>query len=97
MENIRKIFLEQINKYTDTFTNLSSCLLNSIMLGDTLSALQQIKPTYTRTNTKQFLSHYIVYYFPNEVFGETNPIAERLFETSKMLYNTHLKKESLSI
>ena len=97
MENIRKIFLEQINKYTDTFNNLSSCLLNSIMLGDTLSALQQIKPTYTRTNTKQFLSHYIVYYFPNEVFGETNPIAERLFEASKTLYNTHLKKESLSI
>jgi hypothetical protein len=97
MENIRKIFLEQINKYTDTFNNLSSCLLNSIMLGDTLSALQQIKPTYTRTNTKQFLSHYIVYYFPNEVFGETNPIAERLIEASKILYNTHLKKESLSI
>ena len=97
MENIRKIFLEQINKYTDTFNNLSSCLLNSIMLGDTLSALQQIKPTYTRTNTKQFLSHYIVYYFPNEVFGETNPIAERLIEASKTLYNTHLKKESLSI
>lgn len=97
MENIRKIFLEQINKYTNTFNNLSSCLLNSIMLGDTLSALQQIKPTYTRANTKQFLSHYIVYYFPNEVFGETNPVAERLIESSKMLYNTHLKKESSSI
>lgn len=97
MENLRKIFLEQINKYTDTFNNLSSCLLNSIMLRDTLSGLQQINPTYTRTNTKQFLSHYIVYYFPNEVFGETNLIAERLFEASKMLYNTHLKKESSSI
>ena len=57
MENIRKIFLEQINQYTDTFTNLSSCLINSNMLGDTLSALQKINPSYTRTNTKQFLSH----------------------------------------
>ena len=94
MENLRKIFLEQINKYTDTFNSLSSCLINSNMLGDTLSALQKIKPSYTRTNTKQFLSHYIVYYFPTEVVGETNLISERLIEASKNLYNTHLKKES---
>ena len=94
MENIRKIFLEQINKYTDTFNNLSSCLLNSIMLGDTLSALQQIKPTYTRTNIKQFLSHYIVYYFPNEVIGETEieTRGERLIKASQNLYNAHLKE-----
>jgi hypothetical protein len=64
------------------------------MLGDTLSALQKINPSYTRTNTKQFLSHYIVYYFPTEVVGETNLIAESLIEASKNLYNTHLKKES---
>ena len=95
MENIRKIFLEKIQPYTDTFNNLSACLINTNVIGETLLALQKMNPSYTRTNTKQFLSHYIVYYFSNEVIGETNAIAERLIKNSQNLYNTHFKNEPL--
>lgn len=94
MENI---FLEKIQPYTDSFNNLSTRLINTNVIGETLLALQKLNPSYTRTNTKQFLSHYIVYYFPNEVFGETNSITERLIKASQNLYNTHLKNESSSI
>ena len=97
MENIRKIFLEKIESYTDTFNNLSNRLINTNVIADTLLALLKINPSYTRTNTKKFLSHYMVYYFPNEVVGETNPIAERLIKASKNLYNTHLKNEYSSL
>ena len=97
MENISKIFLEQIKPYTDTFNNLSSCLINSNVLDDTLLALQKIKPLYSRTNTRQFLSHYIVYYFPNEVIGETGDIAKRLVNATHILYNAHLKNETSTI
>ena len=90
MENIRKIFLEQIIAQTDTFNNLSSCLINANLIDDTLLALRQINTSYTRTNTRKFLSHYIVYYFPNEVVGETSPVAESLIKACKNLYNTHL-------
>ena len=94
MENI---FLEKIQPYTDSFNNLSTRLINTNVIGETLLALQKLNPSYTRTNTKQFLSHYIVYYFPNEVFGETNSITERLIKASQNLYNTHLKNESSSV
>ena len=97
MENIRKIFLEQIKPYTDTFNNLSSCLLNSNVLAETLLALQKFKPLYTRTNTRQFLSHYIVYYFPNEVVGDTGDIAESVIKSSQILYNSYLKNESSTV
>ena len=94
MENIRKIFLEQIRPCTDTFNNLSICLTNSNLLAETLSALQQIKSIYTRLNTRQFLSHYIVYYFPNEVVGDTGDIAKRLINASQSLYNVDLENET---
>ena len=94
MENLRKIFLEQIKPHTDTFNNLSSSLINSNLLADTLSALQKIKPLYSRSNTRQFLSHYILYYFPNEVVGDTGDIAKRLVNSSQSLYNAHLKNET---
>jgi hypothetical protein len=94
MENI---FLEKIQPYTDSFNNLSTCLINTNVIRDTLLALQKLNPSYTRTNTKQFLSHYIVYYFPNEVVGETNSITERLIKASQNLYNTHLKNEYSSV
>ena len=68
MENIRKIFLEQIEPYTDTFNNLSICLTNSNVLADVLLALQKITPLYTRTNTRQFLSHYISLLFISKFF-----------------------------
>ena len=96
MENIRKIWLEKIQPYTDTFNNLSASLINTNVIGETLLALQKMNPSYTRTNTKQFLSHYIVYYFPNEVIGETNAISENLLKKSKNLYNTHYKNEPLA-
>jgi hypothetical protein len=89
MEIIRKLFVEGIKPYTDTFNNLSSCLINSSLLADTLLALQKINPIYTRVNTKKFLSHYIVYYFPNEVVGDTGNIAESLIKASQILYNIH--------
>jgi hypothetical protein len=94
MENI---FLEKIQPYTDSFNNLSTRLINTNVIGETLLALQKLNPSYTRTNTKQFLSHYIVYYFPNEVVGETNSITEPLIKASQNLYNTHLKNESSSV
>lgn len=97
MENIRKIFLEQIKPYTDTFNNLSSCLLNSNLLAEILLALQKFKPLYTRTNTRQFLSHYIVYYFPNEVVGDTGDIAERVIKSSQILYNSYIKNETSTV
>uniref|UniRef100_A0A6C0H2T9 Uncharacterized protein n=1 Tax=viral metagenome TaxID=1070528 RepID=A0A6C0H2T9_9ZZZZ len=96
MENIRKIFLEQIKPCTDSFNDLSSCLINPNLLADVLLALQKIKP-YTRANIRQFLSHYIVYYFPNEVVGKTGDIAERLVNASQSLYDAHLKNETSSI
>ena len=96
MENIRKIFLEQIRPYTNTFNDLSNRLINSNVLTDTLSALQTIKPSYTRSNTRQFLSHYIVYYFPNDVIGETSDIGDHLIKASQNLYNIHLNNETLS-
>ena len=89
MENIRKIFLEQIQQNTDTFNNLSNCLINSTILSNVLLALQEIIPSCTRTRTRQFLSHYIVYYFPNEVIGEIG--GESLIKASQNLYNVHLK------
>ena len=89
MENIRKIFLEQIQQNTDTFNNLSNCLINSSILSNVLLALQEIIPSCTRTLTRKFLSHYIVYYFPNEVIGEIG--GERLIKASQNLYNVHLK------
>ena len=92
MENIRNIFLEQIEKHTDTFNNLSTCLINSSILSNVLLALQEIIPSCTRTRTRQFLSHYIVYYFPNEVIGETETHGERLIKASQNLYNVHLKE-----
>ena len=95
MEIIRKLFVEEIKPYTDTFNNLSSCLINSSLLANTLLALQKINPIYTRVNTKKFLSHYIVYYFPNEVVGDTSNISESLIKTSQNLYNIHLKNECL--
>ena len=52
-----------------------------------------MNPIYTRVNTKKFLSHYIVYYFPNEVVGDTGNIAEALIKSSQNLYNIHLKSE----
>ena len=97
MENIRKIFLEQIEPYTDTFNNLSICLTNSNVLADVLLALQKITPLYTRTNTRQFLSHYIVYYFPTEVIGETGDISESLIKASQALYNIHYKNEHSTV
>jgi len=97
MENLRKIFLEQIKSHTDTFNNLSSRLTNYNLLVDTLSALQKIKPLYSRSNTRQFLSHYIVYYFPNEVVGETSDITERLIKSSQTLYNAHIENETLTL
>ena len=97
MENLRKIFLEQIKPHTDTFNNLSSHLINSNLLADTLSALQKIKPLCSRSNTRQFLSHYIVYYFPNEVVGETSDITERLIKSSQTLYNAHIETETLTL
>ena len=93
MEIIRKLFVEEIKPYTDTFNNLSSRLINSSLLADTLLALQKMNPIYTRVNTKKFLSHYIVYYFPNEVVGDTGNIAEALIKSSQNLYNIHLKSE----
>ena len=90
MENIRKIFLEQIEQHTDTFNNLSTCLINSSILSNALLALQEIIPSCTRTRTRQFLSHYIVYYFPNEVIGEIG--GEHLIKASQNLYNVHLKE-----
>ena len=78
MENIRNIFLEKIQPYTDTFNNLSTSLINTNVIGETLLALQKMNPSYTRANTKQFLCHYVVYYFQNEVIGETNAISENL-------------------
>ena len=93
MEIIRKLFVEEIKPYTDTFNNLSSRLINSSLLADTLLALQKMNPIYTRVNTKKFLSHYIVYYFPNEVVGDTGNIAEALIKSSQNLYNIHLKNE----
>jgi len=95
MENIRNIFLEKIQPYTDTFNNLSTCLINKNVIGETLLALQKMNPSYTRINTKQFLSHYIVYYFQNEVIGETNAISENLIKASQNLYNTHFKNVPL--
>ena len=95
MENIRKIFLEKIQPYTDTFNNLSTSLINTNVIGEALLELQKMNPSYTRSNTKQFLSHYIVYYFPNEVIGETNAISENLIKASQNLYNTHFKNEPL--
>ena len=92
MENIRKIFLEKIQPYTDSFNNLSTRLINTNVIGDTLLALQKLNPSYTRTNTKQFLSHYIVYYFPNEVVGETEK-GDVLVKKSKNLYNTHFNSD----
>ena len=89
MENIRKIFLEQIEQHTDTFNNLSTCLINSSILSNVLAGLQEIIPSCTRTRTRQFLSHYIVYYFPNEVIGEIG--GERLIKASQNLYNVHVK------
>jgi hypothetical protein len=94
MENIRKLFVEQIQPYTDTFNHLSSCLIQSKVLTETLFALQIMKPSYNRTNTRQFLSHYIVYYFPNEVIGDTGDIAKRLINASHTLYNTHLMNDT---
>ena len=91
MENIRKIFLEQIEQHTDTFNNLSTCLINSTILSNALLALQKIIPSCTRTLTRQFLSHYIVYYFPNEVIGEIG--GERLIKASQNLYNVHIKEK----
>jgi len=93
MEIIRKLFVEEIKPYTDTFNNLSSRLINSSLLADTLLALQKMNPIYTRINTKKFLSHYIVYYFPNEVVGDTGNIGETLIKSSQNLYNIHLKNE----
>ena len=87
MENIRKIFLEKIQPYTDSFNNLSTRLINTNVIGETLLALQKLNPSYTRANTKQFLSHYIVYYFPNEVVGERNSITEPLIKASQNLYS----------
>jgi hypothetical protein len=89
MENIRNIFLEQIEQHTDTFNNLSTCLINSTILSNALLALQEIIPSSTRTLTRQFLSHYIVYYFPKEVIGEIG--GERLIKASQNLYNVHIK------
>ena len=94
MENIRKIFLEQIIAQTDTFNNLSNCLINANVIGETLLALQKLNPSYTRTNTKQFLSHYILYYFPNEVVGDTGDIAKHLVDTSHIVYDSHHKNET---
>jgi len=91
MENIRKIFLEQIEEHTDTFNNLSTCLINSTIMSNVLLALQEIIPSCTRTRTRQFLSHYIVYYFPNEVIGEIG--GERLIKASQNLYNVHVKEK----
>lgn len=95
MENIRKIFLEQIQQHTYTFNNLSTCLINSSILSNVLLALQEIIPLCTRTRTRQFLSHYIVYYFPTEVVGETG--GERLIKASQNLYNAHLKDKENEI
>ena len=97
MENIRNIFLEKIQPYTDSFNNLSTRLINTNVIGDSLLALQKLNQSYNRTNTKQFLSHYIVYYFPNEVVGETNSITEPLIKASQNLYNSHLKNESSTL
>jgi hypothetical protein len=99
MENIRKIFLEQIEQHTHTFNNLSTCLINSSILSNVLLALQEIIPSCTRTHTRQFLSHYIVYYFPNEVIGETEieTRGERLIKASQNLYNAHLKENENEI
>lgn len=95
MENIRKIFLEKIQPYTDTFNNLSTRLINTNVIVETLLALQKMNPSYTRANTKQFLCHYVVYYFQNEVIGETNAISENLIRSSQNLYNTQFKNEPL--
>lgn len=95
MENIRKIFLEKIQPYTDSFNNLSTRLINTNVIVETLLALQKMNPSYTRANTKQFLCHYVVYYFQNEVIGETNAISENLIRASQNLYNTHFKNEPL--
>jgi hypothetical protein len=92
MENIRKIFLKKIQPYTDSFNNLSTRLINTDVIGETLLALQTINPSYTRTNTRHFLSHYIVYYFPNEVVSETEK-GDVLLKKSKNLYNTHLNND----
>lgn len=97
MENIKKIFLEQIEQYTDTFNNLSSCLIRSNILAEVLLELQKIKPSYTRIHTRQFLSHYIVYYFPSDVVGKTGDIAERLIKASHALYTIHLKNEPSTV
>jgi len=91
MENIRKIFLEQIEQHTDTFNNLSNCLINPSILSNVLLTLQEIIPSCTRIRTRQFLSHYIVYYFPNEVIGEAG--GECLIKTSQNLYNAHVKEK----
>ena len=97
MENIRKIFLEQIEEHIDTFNNLSTCLINSSIMSNVLLALQEIIPSCTRTRTRQFLSHYIVYYFPTEVVGETEARGECLIKASQILYNLHLKDKQNDI
>ena len=72
-------------------------MTNSNVLADVLLALQKITPLYTRTNTRQFLSHYIVYYFPTEVIGETGDISESLIKASQALYNIHYKNEHSTV
>ena len=44
MENIRRIFSEKIEPYTDTFNNLSASLINTNVIGETLLALQKMNP-----------------------------------------------------
>jgi uncharacterized protein YgfB (UPF0149 family) len=94
MEIVRKIFLEQIEPYSNTFNNLSLILTNKKLLSEVLLALQKIKPLYTRTHTRQFLSHYILYYFQNEVVGDICDSTKNVIQSSQLLFNVHLKNDT---
>lgn len=89
MDSIVRIYAEQIEPHTDTFSRLSHCLMQASVLSDVLLAMQSIHPLHTRACARRFLSHYMVHYYPEDVVGDTGDVARRVVQSAHALFHVH--------
>lgn len=91
MDSILRIYLEQIEPCTDTFSRLSKCLMQRTLLSDVLRYLRTINPQYTHACARRFLSHYMVHFFSADVVGEMGDMPKRVLESATTLFEVHRK------
>jgi hypothetical protein len=89
MQSIRRIYVEQIEPYTDTFSRLSHCLTQVTVRSSVLAAMQTFNSQYTRTCSRRFLSHYMVHFYPGDVTGDPSEMTRHIVQSANALFGVN--------